>query len=118
MTDLPIERVVYKFQIPSRIATTKGIFELPLPYLAQPLAVTLVNGMPVVYFLVRTDNPVYSMRLQAALTGRPLVDPDTDWKYIGTWVTHDHLVGHLFIDPKLGEPSEPTEDERHYKGAT
>ena len=101
------DRVVWKIALD----VAEPIFEKQLPVFAVPLCVTMVRGVPVAYFLARPDNPSYARRFQIALTGRPLVDPNADWKYVGTWVKPglfgESLVGHLFLDDRLGEPGGP-----------
>lgn len=83
-------RNVFKYKIP-----VEDEFELKLPMLAKILTIQTQHGMPNIWVLVDTDNPMETRKFKTFGTGHTI--PDEKLDYVATYlIENDALVFHVF----------------------
>jgi hypothetical protein len=90
---------ILKYPIPLAIGQI-GLFDLPLPYGAEPLSVGVQGIYPVLWVLVHEEGTGQPRRFLLAGTGQ---DFSAHGRFIGTYQV-DWFVGHLFEAHRDDQP--------------
>ena len=94
-------KTVHKFKLPM----PSDYFTIEMPRWAKILHVDTQQGIPVMWALVDTDQPMEPRQFRWAGTGHPVEKPGYEFKYVGTFQGQQGLlIWHIFevvpeVDP-------------------